>query len=144
MSLDLCRFNSILQRQSDLRSRNWCWYLVKTRRLDVVAIPVDLQAKLPRLSIDDTPHPVGATQRLVSLQAVPRVASDSIIPPGSELREPGVLRFELKGRDLLHGILVLVPLDADVVDGLLVQVLKKLCAELVGDLVVHVEVAVEL
>jgi hypothetical protein len=45
---------------------------------------------------------------------------------------------------MLHRVLVLVPLNADVVHWLLIQVLKQLRTELVSDFVLHVELAVEL
>ena len=45
---------------------------------------------------------------------------------------------------LLHGVLVLLPLNTNIIDGLFVQVLEHLGAELVGHFVRHVEDSVEL
>jgi hypothetical protein len=140
----LSRRDRVLQRQRNLRSRNRRRHLVKTRWLHIILVSVHLQAKLPRLSIDNTSHPVRAAERLMRLQTVPRVAGDPVIPPRAELRQPRVLRFELDCRNVLHRILAFVPLDSNVVYWLLVQVLEHLRAELVGHFVLHVEFAVEL
>jgi hypothetical protein len=45
---------------------------------------------------------------------------------------------------LLHRVLILLPLNTDVIDGLFIQVLEHLGAELVGHFVRHVEDSVEL
>ena len=74
-------------------------------------------------------------------QAVPAIDRDPVVPPGSELRQPTVLWLELDGSDLLEGVLLLVPFNADVLDWLLFEVLQHLRAEGVGDLVCHVEFA---
>jgi hypothetical protein len=63
------------------------------------------------------------------LESVPAVHCDAIVPPRAELGQPGVLRLEFEGGDLLERILLWVPVDTDVVDGLLVQVLQHLRAE---------------
>lgn len=75
------------------------------------------------------------------LQTVPAVDRDSVVPPGSELWEPRVLRIKLEHGNLLEGVFLLVPLDANVLDRLLLEVLQHLSTEAVGDLVLHVEVA---
>lgn len=61
---------------------------------------IHTQAELPRLGVHYSSHPVGASERLVGLQAVPGVARNSVVPPCAELRQPGVLWLELEGRNL--------------------------------------------
>ncbi|KAF2625975.1 hypothetical protein BU25DRAFT_106590 [Macroventuria anomochaeta] len=73
---------------------------------------------------------------------MPGINRNAIIPPGPELRQPGVLGLEFERRDLLERVLLRVPFDADVVDGLLGKVLEQLRAEGVGYFVGHVEAAV--
>ena len=99
-TIELNRLHRILLWQSDLRRRNRCRDFIEACRFDVVAVAIHLQAQLPRLSIDYPPHSVGATKGLVSLQAMPRVACNSVIPPRAELGQPGVLWLELEGRNL--------------------------------------------
>ena len=130
--------------QINLRGWNRRRYFIEACWLDVCLVSVHLQAKLPRLSVNHTSHPVRAAKWLMGLEAVPRIACNPVIPPRSELGQPRILRFELKRRDMLHGILVLIPLDSNIVDWLLVQVLQHLRTELVAYFVLHVEVAVEL
>ena len=76
----------------------------------------------------------------MSLQAVPGVAGDAVVPPDAELGDPAVLGLELEVGDLLVRVFLLVPADADVFDRLLVEIFEQLRAEGVGDLVLHVEV----
>ena len=87
-TIKLNRLDSILQRQCELRRRNRRRHFIEASRFNVVAVAVHLQAKLPRLGIDYPPHSVCASKWLVSLQAVPRVACDSVVPPRAELGQP--------------------------------------------------------
>jgi hypothetical protein len=65
----------------------------------------------------------------MDLEPMPRITRNSIIPPNSELRKPAILGIEFQRRDLLKWVFLRIPLDADVVDGLLLEVLEELCAE---------------
>jgi hypothetical protein len=75
------------------------------------------------------------------LESVPAIHRNAIVPPRAELGQPGILRLEFEGRDLLERVLFWVPIDADVVDRLLVEVLQHLGAEGVGCFVREVECA---
>jgi hypothetical protein len=99
-AIELHCLDSILQRQGKLWCGNRRRHFIETCRFDVVAVAVHLQAKLPRFGVNDSPHAVSTTKRLVSLQAVPRVAGDSVVPPCAEFGQPGVLRLELESCDL--------------------------------------------
>ena len=46
---------------------------------------------------------------------MPAIQRDAIIPPRPETRQPTILRLELEGCDLLKGVFLCVPLDADVI-----------------------------
>lgn len=127
--------------QRQLRRRQWRRDLIDTRRLNIVPVPIDSQPQLPRLSVHDFSHSVRAAQRLMLLKPMPAVHRDPVIPPGPKLRQPTILRLKLQRRNLLEGVLLRVPLDADVVDGLLGEVLQHLRAERVGYFVGHVESA---
>jgi hypothetical protein len=73
------------------------------------------------------------------LQPMPAINRNPIIPPSPKLGQPRILRLKLKRRDLLERVLCRVPLDADIVNGLLGQVLQHLRAERVGHFVCEVE-----
>jgi hypothetical protein len=127
-------------RQIHLHSRHERRNLLQARRLNIILIRIHLQPQLPALRIHHPPHPIRAPQRLMQFQPMPGIAGNTIIPPNAELRDPRILRFERESGDLLEGELLLVPFDADVVYGLLGQVLEHLGAEGVDDFVLHVEV----
>lgn len=65
----------------------------------------------------------------------------ALIEPLAELIIKTVLRLELQRPDLLERILLLVPLDAQVLDGLFVEVLQKLDAERERSLVFLMELS---
>lgn len=125
----------------NLRNSAVPWHFVQATRFDVILVTVDLEPQLSRLGVDNAAHAVRRPQGLMLLQAVPRVHGDAVVPPDAKLRDPTVLRVELDGRHGLEREFLLVPLDADVVDGLLVKVLQKLRAKSVRDFVLPVEVA---
>lgn len=129
------------ERQIHLRrfQFTFTWDLPQPRGLNIVPIPIHLQPQLPRLRIYHPPHPIRAPERLMFLQPMPAVHRDPIIPPDPELRQPTVLRLKLDRRDLLERILLRVPLQTNVLDGLLLQVLQKLGAERVAHFVREVE-----
>ena len=63
------------------------------------------------------------------LQPMPAIDRDSIIPPRPKLWHPGVLRLEFQSRDLFERVFLGIPFDAEVVDGLFVEILEELGAE---------------
>ena len=63
------------------------------------------------------------------LQPMPAIDRNSIIPPRPKLRHPRVLRLEFQSRDLFERVFLGIPFDAEVVDGLFVEVLEELGAE---------------
>lgn len=134
--------NSRLMPKRQLRRRQRRRNLLNTPRLNIIPIPIHPQPQLPALGIHNPTHPIRAAQRLMLLESMPAINRNAIIPPGPELREPRVLWLELERRDLLEGVFLGIPLDADVVDGLLGEVLQQLCAEGVGYFVRHVEAPV--
>lgn len=70
---------------------------------------------------------------------MPAIKRDAVVPPDPEFRQPGVLRFEFEGREVFEGVGGRGPFDADVVDGLLREVLEELGPEGVGYFVREVE-----
>ena len=133
--------SSVLVGKVELRRFIARRHVLQAGRLNVIFVPIDAKAKLAGLGINNSPHPVGATERLVHFETVPGVARDSVVPPDAELGHPAVLRLEFQSRDLLEGILLGVPFHTEVIDRLLVEVLEELGAEGIGDFVLHVKVS---
>ena len=133
--------SSVLVWKDDLRRWNGRRHLLQAGRLNVILEPIDAKAKLAGFGINHSPHPVGATKWLVHFETVPGVDRDSVVPPNPKLGHPAILRLEFQSSYLLEGILLGVPFHTEVINRLLLQVLEQLCAEGVGDFVLHVKVA---
>ena len=141
LSLRVRNTRLTLSSQNLNRRRNRHRHLIHARGLNVILESIDLHAQLARLSVHHPAHAVRGAQRLVLLKPMPRVNRNAIIPPSPELWQVRILGWELNSRDLLKGVFDGVPLDSDIVHGLLIQVLEHLGAESVGDFVVEVEVS---
>lgn len=141
LNTNLGALHSWLVWQTQLRRHKGSRDILQTLGLDIILVPINPQPQLPTLSIYHPPHPIGTSQGLMHLQPMPRVNRNPIIPPDPELRQPTILRLKLQRRDLLKGIFFLVPGYADIVYGLLGEVLQELRAEGVRYFVLHVEFA---